>query len=113
MTSTLVANNLRLSVDIALPVEALTDRGQTLRTPLIVSRGEPCSIRSLSGRELELARQLYGMTTHQVTLRFNSRVAITPKHYLVFRGRKLNIGYIDNVGQRDDELRLLCAEEVT
>lgn len=107
------ARKLRHSVDIALPGEALTDRGQVLKgTPQIVARGEPCEITTLSGRELEQARQIFGMATHRVKLRFNSAVELSPRHLLLFRGRRLNIGFVDNVGQLDRELLVLCGEEV-
>lgn len=107
----ITARRMRHSVDVAVVTEALSDRGQTLKgLPLIVSAKEPCEIENLSGREIEQARQMYAVATHRVRMRFNHQVPITTKHILLFGNQKLNVGYVNNVENRDREVILLCAE---
>ena len=104
---------MRHCVDIAARSAALSDRGQVSQSPpLILSRGEPCEIVTLSGREFEQARQVFATATHRVRMRPNSRVRLTTAHILIFQGRSLNIGHINNVDQVDRELVVLCDEEV-
>ncbi len=107
------ARRMRHSVDIAIPQEVLGDRGQKLpAVPLVVSKSEPCEIETLQGREIEQARQMFAIATHRVRMRFNRSLELTPKHMLIFQGRTLNIGHVNNIDQRDREVVALCAEEV-
>jgi head-tail adaptor len=107
------ARRMRHSVDVAVPQEVLGDRGQKLpAVPLVVSKGEPCEIETLQGREIEQSRQMFASATHRVRMRFNRSLQLSPKHLLLFNGRTLNIGHVNNVNQNDREIVLLCAEEV-
>ena len=66
------------------------------------------SIRTLSGRELEYARQIVGDVTHEITHRYNSLVTI--RHRYKLGDRVFAIGHLDNVEQRNVVTKALCME---
>lgn len=63
----------------------------------------------LSGTDLELARTIYAETTHRVTTRFYA--AITREKRLFLNGKIWHIGFVENVDELNEELRLLCTVE--
>ena len=69
------------------------------------------SIETLSGRELELARQNFPTATHRITGRYDSRLNNT-RHRLAYNGRTFHIEHADNVDQRNIEWVLTCGEEI-
>lgn len=66
------------------------------------------SVRTLSGRELEYARQTVGDVTHEITHRYNSLLTI--RHRYKFGDRVFAIGHVDNVDQRNVVHKSLCME---
>lgn len=105
------SGRMRDSVTIVEPIQALTDRGQVLREDVVVARNVPCSIAGLYGQEFEQAKQMYPTATTRVIMRADSRYRVTTKHILVIDGRRLQVGYVNDMANRHYELQLLCAEE--
>lgn len=68
-------------------------------------------IRQLSARELEIAGQLQTRATHTITLR-DVRATIRPRDRLVFDGRAFNVSHVENVEERQRELRAMVVEAV-
>ena len=68
-------------------------------------------IMTLSGKELELARQNFPTATHSISMRFDSRLNNT-RHRIAYAGRTFHIEHADNVDQRNIEWRLTCGEEI-
>lgn len=66
-------------------------------------------VRELSGREVELARQIHAQASHIVTVRYFDRLSET--HRFVFRGRVLEIKAILDKDSTQRELSVLCGEE--
>jgi SPP1 family predicted phage head-tail adaptor len=86
------------------------DRGQPVYTWSDVVTNVPCKIRTLSGGEAEKARQLFSEATHRVEMR-KPRAEIDEKMKLVFRGRDLFIGFIDDFDQVGRFTPILVAEQ--
>lgn len=68
-------------------------------------------IKTLTGRELELARQVYPTATHQITMRFDSRLGNT-RHRIAHGPKAFNIDHIEDVDQRNIVHVCLCGEYV-
>jgi len=103
-------------VDIfRVPLEtSVTSRGQRNETPTEVASDVPCSIESLSGRELEAARQLYAEVQYRVRLFGLGSWNLTPADYLVrdSGGKRMDIGHVmDQELLEDYEYTLLCSHE--
>ncbi len=79
-------------------------------------------IKHLSGRELETARQEVATATHRFTMRGTgltrgeneaiTAVTILPTDRLFVGGRVFEIGSLDNVDFRDEQLDLLVTERL-
>lgn len=71
------------------------------------------AIEQLSGREAELARQLYPAASYRVTVDYDATLASTGGSRLaVFYGtRVLNVGAVVNPDMENLQLQLLCGEE--
>lgn len=71
------------------------------------------AIEQLSGREAELARQLYPAASYRVTVDYDPTLASTGGSRLaVFYGsRVLNVGAVVNPDIENLQLQLLCGEE--
>jgi len=85
------------------------DRGQAVITWLNEATVR-ARVEDLSGRRLELARQLVATATHQITIRYLAGIKVTDR--VVFQGRVFHIGAVlnkDNVNFRQE---LVCTEEV-
>jgi SPP1 family predicted phage head-tail adaptor len=67
-------------------------------------------VKPLSGREMTYARQVISMATHNVTMR--NIGLITTKDYLVFEGRRLEIGAVLRVGEIDEYYTILATEQL-
>lgn len=86
-------------------------KGQRTGNDTIVLRDVPCSIETLSGRELEIARQTVADATHRVRIWADPDNPIATTDYLVFGSRTLRIGHYDDPEQQGLEWVLLCSEE--
>jgi SPP1 family predicted phage head-tail adaptor len=62
----------------------------------------------LSGREGEVARQLYAEATVRITLRY--REGLTEKKRIRYGARFFQIGLVNNVEERNREHECLCSE---
>lgn len=99
----------RVSIQRQL-ISSTDDRGQPVYTWVNVATKIPCRIQTLSGGEAEKARQLFAEATHRVEMRaLSTEVDETMK--VVFRGRDLFIGFIDDFEQVGRFLNLLVAEK--
>lgn len=68
----------------------------------------PAEIVTLTGRELELARQIIAQASVRIRLRYH--VGVTTKSRIVWNGRVFNVVHVNNVDQRNRELVCLCSE---
>ncbi len=105
------ANGQRHRVNVFLPSTSVDSRGQRTGADAIKASNIHAEITTLSGRQLEQARQVVSDATHRVKMR-HPGVTLTTKHYLKFGTRTLHIGYIDDDGQQSREYTLICGEDV-
>ena len=81
-------------------------RGQASATWTIFKNDVPCSITPLSGRELEIARQLVPTATHRVEMQFmddiDEKMRLTDRS---LGSRVLNIDNYQDVDERRRKLR--------
>lgn len=90
--------------------EAPDTRGQTVANWVKKFSAFPAAVEPLSGRPLELARQLVVNATHRITMRFLPGVeAVTWR--VVFEGVNYTIGNVQNPDNRDRKLVLTCFTE--
>lgn len=82
----------------------------TAWTTAIATRAK---IEQLSGDEAIVARQIYPLASHRVTVDYNSTLASTggSRRCVVFGGRYLHIGAVVNPDLENVQLQLLCGEE--
>ncbi len=106
---TIRAGKLRHRLIIQEQETAKGTRGQ--RTSGWIPVGDPIwgKVESLAGGEREQARQIYPSATLSVQIRF--RAGMTTENRIKFGDRILNIGYIENEDQRNEELVMLCGED--
>lgn len=91
--------------------EGYDSRGQLEQTDSLIYENVPCSVVPLSGRELEVARQR--LATADMRLECCGPLSITTKDVAVLTdGRRLTIGYIEDVYQDGRLLRMVCTVEV-
>ncbi len=107
----MMSGKLRHRVDIKLPSDTKDSRGQRSGVATITATRVPCSIETLAGRELEIARQVVSNATLLVKMR-SPGFDLTTKHFLLFGTRQLNIGHINDVNQIGREFILTCGEAV-
>lgn len=109
----LQAGKLREIVDVMQPADAIGSRGQQIGHDTVYIPQVPCSIETLNGSESDAARQVYAEVTHRVRMYGDPSKPLTHAMYLkTWSGRKLNIGFINDVQQNGVELELLCGEVV-
>lgn len=70
----------------------------------------PVSIRQLSMREMELARQHIASATHKIELRYHPNISVRDR--IIFGERTFEVGSINNVDERNRWLELIVSEEV-
>jgi head-tail adaptor len=68
----------------------------------------PASIRQLSMRELELARQVVARASHRITIRFHPDIQSTDR--ILFGSRVFGIGSINNLDERNHWLEITASE---
>lgn len=71
--------------------------------------GVRCSVRELSGRELEFAARRVANVTHEVVMRYRS--GVTPRMRIAWNSRTLNIEAVLDKEGLQRELQLLCVED--
>jgi head-tail adaptor len=102
------AGELRHVVTVKRPATTKGSRGQNTGTAATLGIAR-AKIETLSGRELEIANQVYAGAALRVTIRhFPGLVA---SDYLEFGSRRLEIGHVENVEQKDWWNVLLCSED--
>lgn len=84
-------------------------RGQTQKTFLPKYSDVAASIVTLSGRELEIARQTVPSATHQIELYWQA--GVTAKMRFAFKTRSFSIGHVNNVDEMNETLILTTTEE--
>ena len=104
----------QFTVTVMRPAEALSDGGQK-KQPTTVLKDVPCSIKHLSGREVERARALWPEATHEVEMGGDPSKPLRTKDWLELPGlagetRRLHIGDINDKQQNGLHLTLLCGE---
>lgn len=101
---------MRQRVSIQRQLQTGTDdRGHPMYQWSSVVADVPCSIETLRGNEAERAKQLFASATHRVEMR-TPAASITEEMKLVFKGRDLFIGFIDDLSQVGRFVQLLVAE---
>ena len=103
------AGTLRHRTNITARSSTTGARGQRTGTDTVKVYSWPCSIETLSGREGELARQVFPSATLKVVGRYPG-LTVTTEHFLKFGTRTLEIGHVNNVDQLNDQIELLCGE---
>jgi hypothetical protein len=109
-----MAVKARCVVDILRPAASVDGFGQNAQAqPESLYKQVPCLIQTLTGRELVQARTVFANVTHQVTkLYLDPKKRIKAKDYLLLNGRRLSIGFPNDVWQNGIEWECLCNEEV-
>ena len=103
-------------VSVMRPTLATGALGQTQGPPQIVCKDVQCTVKSLSGRELELARSTFAAATCEVTLAGDPNNPILETDYCEFKDgvhakpRRLHIGNITDLNQNGRKYVLLCGE---
>jgi len=106
------AGKRRHIVNILRPTAALGPDGQPQGQDTVYWRDVPCSIETLNGRELEVARQLLATATVKVAMYGDPEKPLNPKDYIEFNGRRFEIGQIIDKQQNGCELELICGEQL-
>ena len=68
------------------------------------------SLKTLTGRELEIAQQMTAVATLEARGWGNPKRPVKETDYIQFGERKLNVVLVDDLQQNGVELRLLCSE---
>jgi head-tail adaptor len=88
-------------------------RGQPDRTYDEVYLADvPCSIETLAGRELDLARTRYAQANYKITLWADPDHPLSVTHQLRLGGRTFEIGAINDPELLGLEVELLCSEVI-
>ena len=104
------AGKLRHRLTVQAPSTSRDSRGRRGDTWTDVATAG-AEIVALSGGEGETSRQLLATATHRVTMRYPRAYELTTKHRLKFGSRYFNIGLIQNLGELNRMVELLCSEE--
>lgn len=103
------AGDLRHQCDIYAPGTSSDNRGQHHGKTLI-RKGVPCSVETLSGRELEQARATWTEATYKVEMYGDPRRPIDETCWLEMNGRRMNIAHKSDPDFNEIKLTLLCGE---
>lgn len=114
------AGMMSFRVNVMRPTKTTDTIGNTRGKPETIIADWPCSITTLSGRELELARQTFAAASLKVEGYGDPKRPIRETDYLEFddgvistkdEPRKLHVGVVIDADQNGIELSLLCGEE--
>jgi hypothetical protein len=97
-------------VNVMRPTKTTGTLGETQGTPEVVCKDWPCSIKTLSGKEQQTARQNGADAIYEVEGYGDPKWEKLEECYLQFGERKLNIAFVDDENQNGIKLRLLCGE---
>jgi len=103
------SGDLRQVVTLQSPPDGVGSRGERTGEWSAVATIR-AKVEALSGEEVIQANQLVAMATHRVTIRF--RTNVTPLQRLRFGTRYLNIGFVNNLQERNRWIELLCKEDI-
>lgn len=84
-------------------------RGDEQLTPVLF-KTIWCSIEPLQGREMILAQQLHGNVTHKIGMRYTA--GLTKRMYILWNGRRFNLGPALNAEERRFEHSVYATEIV-
>jgi len=102
---------LRHTVDIYRdPTGAYGTSGENQGQPQLIKANVPCSIDTLSGRQLEQARAQWDAAVLQVDMFADPAWNLDSRCYLKFGTRRLYVGFVNNIEQAGFEYQLLCGE---
>jgi SPP1 family predicted phage head-tail adaptor len=84
-------------------------RGQDVSTPTTIVS---CfaAIEPLSGRKLDLARQVVATATHEITIRYFA--GVVPECQVSYQGRIFNVGSVRDLNENQYEMVLTASEVV-
>lgn len=82
------------------------DRGRNKTQEQVIWSSLPCDIKTLSGNDTVLANQLANITSYEFTLNYYPNIDTTCR--VRYNGKDFDITSIDNVGQRNRTLRIVC-----
>jgi SPP1 family predicted phage head-tail adaptor len=85
------------------------DYNQTTQIPVTIGT-RWASVKPLTGKALEYGKQIKEQVTHEIRLRYFP--ALTPDNLLLFGTRVFEILSVINVDERNEELIVMCSEEV-
>lgn len=106
---------LRHFIDIKTPASGVDNRGQRTGSDVDYLTNIPCEIRNLSGRDAEIARQLFPTATVSIRMMADSSYSINANHVVIEQAnsRRLAIGYVNDKHRNGVEIELLCSEIAT
>lgn len=98
----------RFRVDIIEPPTTAGSRGKRTGESRTVYSGVYASVVMLSGLELIRAQKVCPEASVEVRIRYHADVR--ENHQIIWQGKTLNIGSINNVDGRNREQIILCTE---
>lgn len=106
------AGKLRQHADLEHFAKTSTgDRGQPVGSWVVLYYSVPMELVPLSGRQLEIARQLVATATHRANLRYHA--SVTAGMRLVYQGRHFAIGWVGEGDFRKHDMHFLVTEQTT
>lgn len=106
------AGELRYRVTVKRPREGNQgSRGEKQGDALTIYANWPCSIDTLSGSEVEKARQMFASATVQIKGYTDPQKPIKEYDFIVFGSRVFNVGFVNDVDQLGLQAELLCGEK--
>lgn len=85
------------------------DYNQTTQTAVTIST-RWASEKPLTGKALEYGKQIHELVTHEIRMRYFPN--LNPDNKLVFGSRTFEILSVINVDERNEEMIVMCVEEV-
>jgi SPP1 family predicted phage head-tail adaptor len=85
-------------------------RGESLPNWTTVLAGVPAAIEPLSGRQLELARQMVTNATHKITTRYHPNIEAV-NYRILWNDHTFTIGLVIDPDFRHRQLVMTCYEE--
>lgn len=104
---------MRHVVNVMRPTEAVGDLGELQGQPVVVCKDWPCSIKTMSGKEQETARQNGADAQYSVEGYGDPKWTNLEQCYLTghtLGERRLNIAFVDDEHLNGERLTLFCGE---